>query len=225
MSRKKAGMNWILIVLCAVSFAGHLAVFPGLPEQIPIHWNAEGEIDNYGPRVMDLVLGALPLLICILMYVMPVLDPRRRNYERHKKVYGIMTALISVMMMGFSWLSTLAALGYDPDMARILPVVVGVLFIILGNYMPKLQSNYFVGVRTPWAIENTWVWRKTQWMGGITFIIMGAVFLVSVFLPSGFQAPVLISVVLGGVVWDYLYSWLVYRRARRMGKLGQEENE
>lgn len=221
--KKKKEVNKILILLCVISFIGHLIIFPKLPETIPVHWNASGEINGYGSRLTDLFMGALPLMLCILMYIIPVLDPRRKSYEKHQKAYGMMIIFITVVMIGVSWLTAFVALGYNLDVERIIPMGVGVLFIIIGNYMPQLRSNYFVGVRTPWAIENTWVWRKTQKMGGITFVIMGAVIFITVFLPPSFQAGILLTVILGGVVWNYLYSYLVYIKAKKTGKLGKYE--
>lgn len=223
--KSKKEINWILIILCAVSFVGHLIIFPRLPETIPIHWNAAGEIDGYGSRYMDLFMGALPVLCCGLMYVVPVLDPRRKNYKKHEKAYSLMILLITVVLIALSWLTALVALGYDLDIAKIIPMVLGVMFIIMGNYMPKIRSNYFVGVRTPWAIDNTWVWRKTQTMGGITFIVMGVVMFISVFLPETLQMGMTIAVLLGGVAWMYLYSYLAFLKAKKSGKLGNYEEE
>lgn len=218
-------MNWILLALCLISLAGHLLILERLPEQIPVHWNAAGEIDGYGPKSMDLIMGVIPLGIWVLMTALPRLDPRRKNYEKHQKAYGILTLLLILAMIAFSWMTALAGLGYNVDVGMLIPMVLGVVFVVMGNYMPKIRSNYFVGVRTPWAIENTWVWRKTQWMGGISFIVMGVVIFGSVFLPASFRTPVLLVVLLGGVAWDYLYSWLMFRKAKKEGKLGRYEEE
>lgn len=218
-------MNWILLALCLISLEGHLLILERLPEQIPVHWNAAGEIDGYGPKSMDLIMGAIPLGIWVLMTALPRLDPRRKNYEKHQKAYGILTLLLTLAMIAFSWMTALAGLGYNVDVGMLIPMVLGVVFVVMGNYMPKIRSNYFVGVRTPWAIENTWVWRKTQWMGGISFIVMGVVIFGSVFLPASFRTPVLLVVLLGGVAWDYLYSWLMFQKAKKEGKLGRYEEE
>ncbi len=225
MKKRNNTGNWILLALCLLSFAGHLLLLPKLPAEIPVHWNAAGEIDGYGSKTMDLVLGVIPLGIWLLMTVIPRLDPRKENYEKHRKVYGLLTLLLTVMMMAFSWMCTAVALGYDVNVGMLIPMVMGVVFVIMGNYMPKIRSNYFVGVRTPWAIENAWVWRKTQWMGGISFIVMGVVLFATVFLPVSFRMPVLLIVILGGVIWDYLYSWLIFQKAKREGKLGDYMEE
>lgn len=227
MKNRKNKMNWILLALCLISLAGHLLILDKLPETIPIHWNAAGEIDGYGHRSMDLIMGALPLGLWILMTVLPKLDPRKENYEKHQKVYGLITLLLTLVMIVLSWITALAGLGYNVDVGTLTPMVLGVVFVVMGNYMPKIRSNYFVGVRTPWAIENTWVWRKTQWMGGITFILMGVVIFGSVFLPVSLRMPLLMAVVFGGVIWDYLYSWLMFKKAKKEGKLGkyQEDSE
>lgn len=225
MKNRKIKNNWVLLALCLISLAGHLLIYSKLPETIPIHWNAAGEIDGYGPKSMDLLMGAIPLGLWVLMTVLPMLDPRKENYAKHQKVYGIIMLLLTLAMIAFSWMTALAGLGYHVDVGMLIPMVLGVVFVIMGNYMPKIRPNYFVGVRTPWAIENAWVWRKTQWMGGITFIIMGVVIFGSVFLPVSFRMPVLLVVLMAGVIWDTFYSWLMFRKAEKEGKLGDYEDE
>ena len=121
-------MNWILLALCLISLAGHLLILERLPEQIPVHWNAAGEIDGYGPKSMDLIMGAIPLGIWVLMTALPRLDPRRKNYEKHQKAYGILTLLLTLAMIAFSWMTALAGLGYNVDVGMLIPMVLGVVF-------------------------------------------------------------------------------------------------
>ena len=91
---------------------------------------------------------------------------------------------------------------------------IGVLFIIMGNFMPQIKQNYTFGCRTPWALNDAHNWQRTQRMGGYTFIVMGIVLLVLAFfgglLGDIATLAVLLVAVLGGSAWIYLYSYLVY---------------
>ena len=104
-----------------------------------------GEIDGYGPKSMDLIMGVIPLGIWVLMAALPRLDPRRKNYEKHQKAYGILTLLLTLAMIAFSWMTALAGLGYNVDVGMLIPMVLGVVFVVMGNYMPKDPLQLFCG--------------------------------------------------------------------------------
>ena len=146
------------------------------------------------------------------------IDPKHQNFEKFGKVWNLFVVLFTVMMAAFSWLSDLAVFGKLPDSSNLVSILVcggiGVLFIILGNFMPQIKQNYTFGCRTPWALNDEHNWQRTQRMGGYTFVVMGIVLLVLAFLGGllGDIATliVLLAAVLGGSAWIYLYSYLVY---------------
>ena len=99
------------------------------------------------------------------------------------------------------------------------PLGVGLLFVWIGNYLPRVRRNYTFGVRTSWALADERTWQKSQRMGGITFVVMGialmALGLVSQAMPGEVVFAVLLAVVLGGGGWTMLYSYLVWRGGDR----------
>ena len=106
-------------------------------------------------------------------------------------------------------------LGYNVPMSYIVPVIVGLIFIIIGNYLQRVRSNYFMGIRTPWTLSNETVWKKTHRLSGKLFFIGGLLILVSAFLPEEYKS--IISGVqrsLRGV--PYLYSYLAYKKEMNM---------
>ena len=165
-----------------------------------------------------MILAALPFAMLILFEVIRKIDPKYQNFEKFGKVWNLFVVLFTVMMAAFSWLSELAVFGKLPDSSNLVSILVcggiGVLFIILGNFMPQIKQNYTFGCRTPWALNDEHNWQRTQRMGGYTFVVMGIVLLVLAFLGGllGDIATliVLLAAVLGGSAWIYLYSYLVY---------------
>jgi uncharacterized membrane protein len=105
-------------------------------------------------------------------------------------------------------------LGYDIKIDIIVPIAVGILFIVLGNYMPKFKHNYFVGIKTPWTLANEKVWAKTHRFGGKVFIVMGLVLVFSAFINGIAQFIILMAVTLGGVFLLFLMSYLYFRETR-----------
>ncbi len=218
MKKSKLGpLFWVLLGICVLNIIGHLAVYPALPDTVPTHWGANGEVNGWSSKQSNLIFCILPLAFLILMEVVRRIDPKHQNFERFGKVWNIFITLFVVFMSGMTWLTELTVFNVLPS-GNIISVVVcggiGVMFIILGNFMPNIKQNYTFGCRTPWALNDEHNWQRTQRMGGITFIVMGIALIVEAFFASllgDTGALILLLVaVLGGSAWIYLYSYLVY---------------
>lgn len=207
-----------LLALCAVNFAGHLALYPGLPDIVPTHWGFDGQADGWGPKYTVLILCALPPALLILLAVIPKIDPHAANFGKFAKIYrGFMIGL-TLFMCGITWLSELTVYNVLPNSANLVPLLVfggcGVLFLLLGNYMPRIKQNYTFGCRTPWALNDEHNWNRTQRMGGIVFVVIGVAMLASMLfaglLGETGMLILLLGSTLGGTAWIYLYSYLVF---------------
>ena len=211
---KKNKLFWILTVVCVLNFAAHLYFYPSLPDIVPTHWGASGQVNGWGPKSTVLILAALPFAMLILFEVIRKIDPKHQNFEKFGKVWNLCVVLFTVMMAAFSWLSELAVFGKLPDSSNLVSILVcggiGVLFIILGNFMPQIKQNYTFGCRTPWALNDEHNWQRTQRMGGYTFVVMGIVLLVLAFL-GGLLGDIATLIVLlaGQTLFMILYVVLV----------------
>ncbi len=205
----------LILVFAALSLAGTVLAYFHLPETIPLHWDYSGRIDNWGPRWSILLLGALPLATALLMRALPRIDPKRDSYRKHEKTYEVIQVIVVLMLAGVSWISVASGLGVPMDVGVLVRILIGVSFIGLGNFMGRLKRNYFVGIKTPWALADDEVWRRTHRCGGWVFVGMGAAFLVSLAVPPGPALGVVTLVpTIGGVVFLFLYSWLQWRKLR-----------
>ncbi|WP_405728047.1 SdpI family protein [Anaerotignum sp.] len=163
-----------------------LAVYHKLPAEIPVHWNYNGEIDRYGSRSEMFLIAGMNLFLGIFMPLMPKVDPKRKNYERFGETYEWMilwTLAFTAVITGVILIEIL-----HPGTLHISKVVcgmVGILFVVLGNMMPKIKRNFFTGVKTPWALSSDTVWNKTQRLGGKSLFLGGVVILFSTFFSSG----------------------------------------
>lgn len=207
-----------LAAVCAVNFVAHLFVYPHLPETIPTHWGYDGQVDGWGPRWMDLMLACLPPLLLLFLYVIPRIDPKAENYEKHRAVWNGCQTGIVLFLAAMSWITELSVFGKMPQkdtlVSGLISSGVGLLLIVMGNYMPRIRQNYTFGCRTPWALADEHNWQRTQRMGGITFIVTGAALLaaglfIGVLGKAGIMVLMLVPIL--GVVWIYLYSYLVFR--------------
>ena len=179
-NNKLGSLFWILLVVCILNIVGHLAVYPALPDTVPTHWGASGEVNGWSSKQSNLIFCVLPLAMLVFMEVVRRIDPKHQNFERFGKVWNIFITLFVLFMCGMTWLTELTVFNMLPQSSNIVSLLVcggiGLMFIIMGNFMPNIKQNYTFGCRTPWALNDEHNWQRTQRMGGITFVDRGGLF-------------------------------------------------
>lgn len=202
-----------IIILIACSYVLSLLAIPFLPSEVAIHWNAAGEADGFTNKWWGALL--LPILltgIVALIVFLPKVDPRKENYEKFEKVYRIFLHVFILFLFSIHVVTLAYNLGFPVQVDIVVPIGVGVLFIVLGNYMPKIKPNYFIGIRTPWTLENEVVWQKTHRVGGKVFVIMGVLIMFTIFVTSVWRFIFLMIVVFGGTMYLFIQSYIFSRK-------------
>lgn len=209
-----------LVAVCVANVVGHLAVLPSLPAQIPVHWGADGAVNGWGPSWTVAALGFLPLVLLATFWLVPRIDPKGAAYAKSGRFYLGFVIAFTVFMCGMTWLSELTVWGVVPQTGAVGVIVttaIGVLFIGMGNYLPRVRQNYTMGVKTPWALADPENWRRTQRFGGKCFVVMGVGFIAFGFvastLPDEAAAAGIVAIALIPMVAMYLYSYLIWRKA------------
>lgn len=209
-------VHWIMWILIAASLIGTLIVYPKLPDQIPIHWNWQGEIDNYGPRISTFITGLLPLFMAGLLYIMPLIDPRRDSYQKHAKAYSVLLNFMIIFFIGIHWATIAATVGYAINIGLIVKAGIGLLFLVIGNYMGQIRHNYSFGIRTPWTLANEVVWQKTHRLGKWYFIIAGLIFILTAASENLIVNAISMAFVVLGVCYLFVYSYLEFRKQEKL---------
>ena len=212
MNKIRKYFMWIISVL---SYIGCIILYPSLPKQIPIHWNAAWEIDNLADKKYIFLLGLLPIIILLIFDDYIRFKHNMGNNKKQVKVKNILKSIIAFFMIVLNWITIAAAFKIDIKMNLILPVVMGIVFIFIGNYMPALKNNFFMGIRNPWTLANDTVWRKTHKIGGYMFILMGFLMVVMGFLRKSVINVAVFVVLMIGIVGINFYSYLIYRNIKR----------
>ena len=115
----------------------------------------DGQVDGYAPKTIGLLM--LPLIaagVAALLAVIPRVEPRRANLERSGKAYGAIWVGVMTLFGLVHLLTVAVALGATVDMPRLILIGVGALFVVIGNYLPKVRPNYLMGIRTPWTLTS-----------------------------------------------------------------------
>lgn len=191
-------------------------VWNSLPEKVPLHWNLEGEIDNWGSKytLIGLVFF-MPILTYILMLVVPKIDPKKRieamggKYDQFK---FILVAFMSVLSIFIIYISKNQKLS-SPSM---IVVLVGILFVFMGNYFKVIKPNYFIGIKTPWTLENEDVWKLTHLLAGKMWVIGGIVIVIcSLIVPEDLNFYIFMSITAVISFVPIVYSYLIYQKTKK----------
>lgn len=204
----------LIIILITLLPSLFLLVFWNkIPMQIPSHWNVEGKVDDYSSRYFTPLLGAI---IYLLLLFVPMIDPKKRNYEFFSKAYFGIRLSLALLFCIIGIGSYYFAMGHAIKMDRIIITGVLVLFTIMGNFMGNIRPNWFFGIRTPWTLENETVWTKTHRLGGKLWFWGGlALLFVSFVIPEPYFAAVFMSGVFILALIPVTYSWWLYRQIKQ----------
>jgi uncharacterized membrane protein len=197
-----------------------VAVYPRLPETIAVHWDLDGNPNGWMPRPIGAFFAPVFLLaLWGLLRLAPRIDPREDNYRRFGDAYDTIVASALLLVLVTHAIMLAIALGYRVPVGRIVPALVGALFVVIGNVMPRMRSNWAVGIRTPWTLSSDRVWTRTHRLAGFSMTGAGIVMLVaSLAFPAALRAPVVIGAAVAAVIAPAVYSYLTWRREEKGGE-------
>ena len=215
----------IICILGVVGLVAYIAwSFPALPDPMPTHWNAAGQADDYtGKSAGAAILAAVPLFVMLIFKIIPVISPHGFRTESFTGVLNnLMTASV-IFSCVVSVAAIRAALGAEHNMSTIVMVAVGVLFMVIGNFLGKVRKNFFLGIRTPWTLASDEVWAKTHRLAGWCFVVAGAIMAIGAVAGPRFEW-VIVTVVTIALV-PVVYSYFAYRRIEGFGPDPDIEDE
>ncbi len=181
---KSPKLRIINYVLAVCNLALTAILYPSLPEQIPLNWDIDGTV-SYGDKYQIFLMCGMAVLFAFMFDILPKIDPRKKNYHKFGGFYDG----FCVFMQGFLLMMTGIVLteSFRPG-TLLVPLIVmlsiGILFLFIGNFMPKIKSNFYMGIKTPWALSSEEVWRKTHRLGGKCYCIAGIIMILCAFLPN-----------------------------------------
>jgi len=210
--------EWLQLVLLAVPFLVLVPLWDKIPSRVAIHWGLNGKPNGWADKEWGLLL--LPLAnvgLALLGSLLNRLDPRLKNYGAETRaslesVLKILRLATGVFMTSMALLIDAVALGWKLDVLRVVTLGTFALLAVLGNYLPKLRPNRFVGIRTPWTLKSPEVWIRTHRLFGRIFLIGSLVLMPLCLLLSSTWAVVLsIGFILPVAFGAMVYSYICYR--------------
>jgi len=209
--------NWIIGGLILLSFILALVFWPAMPDKMITHWNALGQPNGWGPKCMGLLLMPFVLLfLYILFWLIPKIDPLRKNIMKFYQYYQNFILLIMGFLFYIYVISILLNLNYQFSMNFVLFPALAVLFYYIGVLLEKAKRNWFIGIRTPWTLSSDRVWKKTHQRGAKLFKVIALLFLLGMTSPLGqYSLWIILGPVLAIAAYLVIYSYFEYRREEK----------
>jgi uncharacterized membrane protein len=204
-----------LIGIVLAPFVYLAIIWSTLPEKVPTHWNYKGEVDQWGDKYsLIALLFLLPVLTYLLLSVIPRIDPKKKMGQMGGKYYQLKFILVLFMsMLAF----IILYLTDNPSVSspNLISIPIGILFIALGNYFKVIQPNYFIGIKTPWTLENKEVWKLTHILAGKLWIIGGLIIVVgSLAIDESAFIYILLTTIAIITLVPVVYSYLKFKELK-----------
>ena len=208
MIKKNLKLLILTSILTLLPILAGVVLWNQLPEQMPTHWNAAGEVDGWSSK--PFAVFGLPLILVAaqwLCVLATTTDPKRQNHS--EKIYHLVFWIMPVLSIVLHAVTYMTVLGVGVRMEMVMPIFMGLLFVIIGNYLPKCKQSYTIGIKIPWTLNNEENWNKTHRLAGWVWVIGGIAIMLTGFF-GGFVAFFVITLVM--VLVPAIYSYLLHRK-------------
>ena len=204
--------NWKVLLITSVVILLPILVglflWNQLPEQIPSHWNAAGEIDGWSSK--GFTVFGMPLILLAGQWLCILgtgADPKKKNHS--EKVLHLVLWIIPVISVLLHTIVYAVAMGKNVRVEVVMPVFMGLVFAVIGNYLPKCKQNYTIGIKIPWTLNSEENWNKTHRFAGWLWMACGVVIMLTG-LFGGFW--IFFGIVLLMVLAPFIYSYILHRK-------------
>lgn len=201
------------IVLIALTIIAWCVAWPYLPEEVPSHIDVSGEVDGYMSKMGMMIFDvAIMGFIYALFTLLPKIDPKYANYKKFPKALVIMNGAIIFFLFVNNMMTLVNALGYNVPIGIMMNIMLGILFVVLGNYLQQCKPNFFMGIKTPWTLSSEEVWRKTHRLGSKITMIGGVIMILAALLPGAWKMICVLGVIVLITASTIIYSYFAYKK-------------
>jgi uncharacterized membrane protein len=211
----KLQQEWFALGVVAVVIILAIAFGPSLPEWVPSHYDLQGNVDQHMQRTSFLLMVVgLSVGLYLLMTFLPFIDPFRKRIAPRYGVLMLLRDIVLGFMLALFLLTFLSTRGGAVPL-NMLGVALGVLFALIGNYLPKTPRNWFFGIRTPWTMASDTVWLRSHLVGGWMFVVTGLCTVVLSLLGVGLQYVLLPGLAVTVMISGFVYPLFLHRRLQK----------
>ncbi len=207
----------VISVLAAAYF------YPKLPAIVPSHFNGDGMPNGYSSKQSFTMLAVcLPVLIYLLLTFLPYIDPFKKKLEKNYNVFLILRD-IAVLFIVFIMLLTFISAQSGRLRSDLLGAGMGLLFILMGNYLPKLPRNFFFGIRSPWTLASEVVWYRTHRLSGKLFVLAGLLLIILAVVKVSFSISLFAVLIPLALYTAFIYPYFLFRKLEKEAAPGKPD--
>ena len=205
-----------LLIVVLIPFVYLAYIWSSLPDTVPLHWNYKGEIDDWGNKSsLIFITFLLSGLTYILFTVIPFIDPKKRIQTMGNKYHNLKFLMV-LFMSALAVFIIYSVKEQSITNPSFIYLAMGLLFMLLGNYMKIIKANYFIGIRTPWTLEYESIWKSTHKLASKIWFVGGlAIVISSLTTNKDFNGIFFISVITLLAIIPVVYSYMEYRKLKK----------
>lgn len=215
--------KWKLLissVLILIPMLLGLVFWNQLPAQFPTHFGVDGNPDAWGGKLFVVLFPLILLVLHWLCVLITVKDPK--NKDQTKKAIGMTLWIMPMLSFVVSAIMYAVAFDIDLNVSIVLHLFLGVLFIVIGNYLPKCKQNHTLGIKLIWTLSSEENWNATHRFGGKVWVVCGFLTLAASLLPMGISLIIAFATILMAVLLPSLYSWRYYKKQAAEGTVPEK---
>ncbi len=214
MLKKNKGKLILSSIIILFPILVGLLLWDKLPDTIATHWGVDGEPNGFSSKAF--VVFGLPLILFALQWIcLLVTSWDNKQVSQSLKALGIIYWIVPAVSVFANAITYAYALGKEIDVGLLSPLFCGLMFIYIGNYMPKTKLNHTLGIKIKWTLQSEENWNKTHRFAGKIWVIGGALILLAVFLPEILMVGSVTTILVILVVAPIVYSYIIYRQEQR----------
>lgn len=211
--KKTTKMQIFISILSLLPLVLVLAVYSKLPDKVPMQWSLNGNI-RYDDKNNLFIMAIMTIGFAIMFPLLPKIDPKKKNYNKFGSSYQGFQVFIMLFMLFVTAFCIIEAFRpHTLNVPMLACILLGILFAVIGNMMPRFRSNWFCGIRTPWTMSSDENWTKTHRLGGKIFFTAGIIILFYALVPSEyFYSEIITIVLIIACIVPSVYSYLLYKK-------------
>lgn len=212
MKRKTAFRLGLLIFLFV--FAVCLIFYKRLPSELPIHFDVNNQADSFASKEMALFgINGFMLILYLFCYFVTNKDPKVEN--QGDKALNVVLIFVPILAILTSAITISYGLNYRPRIDLYLTLALSIMFILIGNYLPKTKRNYTLGIKLPWTLASDYVWEKTHRLAGYLWVIGGFISFIGTILFKDHISYIFGGAIIIMVFIPMIYSYIIYEKIKK----------
>ncbi|MBG9940943.1 SdpI family protein [Brevibacillus formosus] len=203
----KSNLSLLFFVISVVLSA---ICYPSMPDQMVIHWGPNGEPNGFAPKLVG--VSFIPV---VMLFLFVAVRSQKQYYQRFQSSHDTILHTLMIVLLVIHSVIIAYGYGYMLNIGIFVTLILGILFVTIGNFMPRFRHNYLIGIRTPWSLACEEVWKNTHLLSGRVFFIGGILIMLTSFLPTTIHYILMLIIVLVTILISIGSSHYYYKKAGR----------